>query len=110
LFDNLARELAPSKILLGGQVEGVFEGDPIANPDAEMIEDIDRTNWDEIETLLTGSHGVDVTGGMYTKVRDMYRLTIAMPPMQAIIFSLEEPGNLETLLKGQMASFGTIIN
>lgn len=110
LFDNLARELTPSKIAMCGQVEGVFEADPHDDPSAELIEEIDNSNWPEVEQLLSGSHAPDVTGGMFTKVRDMYRLTIAMPPMQAYIFSGEEPGNVETLLKGQSVDFGTIIN
>ncbi|MCB0193312.1 MAG: isopentenyl phosphate kinase family protein [Anaerolineae bacterium] len=110
LFDNLARELTPSRIILAGQVDGVYEADPTTNPDAEIIEDIDRGNWEEVEAVLGGSHGTDVTGGMFTKVRDMYRLTLAMPPMQAMIMSAEEPGNLEAVLKGQMVSFGTLIN
>ncbi len=110
LFDSLARELAPGRIVLAGQVAGVYEADPLSNPEAEIIEDIDRTNWEEVEAMLGGSHGVDVTGGMFTKVREMYRLTVAMPPMQAMIMSAEEPGNLEAVLKGQMVSFGTLIN
>jgi isopentenyl phosphate kinase len=110
LFDNLARELTPSKIALCGHVEGVFEADPLTDSTAELIEDIDETNWPEVEAMLGGSHGVDVTGGMFTKVRDMYRLTIAMPPMQAFIFSAEEAGNVESFLKGQATDFGTIIN
>jgi len=36
-----------------------------------------------------GSHGVDVTGGMLTKVWEMYELTLALPPMQALIISAE---------------------
>jgi isopentenyl phosphate kinase len=110
LFDSLARELAPSRIILAGQVDGVYTKDPLTHPDAELIEDIDRTNWEEVEAMLGGSHGTDVTGGMFSKVREMYRLTLAMPPMQAIIMSAEKPGNLELLLKGQMVSFGTVIN
>lgn len=110
LFDNLARELTPNRIVLTGQVDGVYEADPTTNPAAEMIEDIDRNNWDEVEAMLSGSHGTDVTGGMFTKVRDMYRLTLAMPPMQAMIMSAEAPGNVEAVLKGQMVSFGTLIN
>jgi hypothetical protein len=47
---------------------------------------------------------------MFTKVRDMYRLTVAMPPMQAMIMSADEPGQLEAVLKGQMVDFGTLIN
>lgn len=110
LFDNLARELSPSRIILAGQVDGVYDKDPLTHPDAELIEDIDRSNWDEVEALLGGSHGVDVTGGMFSKVREMYRLTLAMPPMQAMIMSAETPGHLEAVLKGQMVNFGTFIN
>jgi hypothetical protein len=47
---------------------------------------------------------------MFSKVREMYRLTLAMPPMQAMIMSAEKPGNLEAVLKGQMVNFGTLIN
>jgi isopentenyl phosphate kinase len=110
LFDNLARELSPSRIVLTGQVDGVYDSDPLKNPDAELIEEIDRTNWEEVEAKLGGSHGTDVTGGMFSKVREMYRLTLAMPPMQALIISGEEPGNVEAVLKGQVVDFGTIIN
>jgi isopentenyl phosphate kinase len=110
LFDNLARELTPDRIILAGQVDGVFEADPKANPDVEVIDSIDSANWDEVESMLGGSHATDVTGGMFTKVRDMYRLTLAMPPMQAMIMSAEEPGNVEAVLKGQMVDFGTFIN
>jgi isopentenyl phosphate kinase len=110
LFDNLARELAPARILLCGQVAGVYDQDPLAHPEAEILDSIDRSDWEQVESKLGGSHGVDVTGGMFTKVRDMYRLTLAMPPMQAMIFSGEEPGNLAAVLRGQMVDFGTIIN
>lgn len=110
LFDNLARELTPSRIILVGQVDGVYNADPATNPDAELIEDIDRVNWGTVEAVLGSSAGADVTGGMYTKVRDMYRLTLAMPPMQAMVISGEKPGNVEAVLKGQMVSFGTLIN
>jgi isopentenyl phosphate kinase len=110
LFDNLARELSPNRIILAGQVDGVYDKDPLKYANAELIEDIDRSNWEEVESKLGGSHGVDVTGGMFTKVREMYRLTLAMPPMQAVIISAEEPGHVEAVLKGQMVNWGTVIN
>ena len=110
IFDNLARELNPERILLAGDVDGVYLGDPKTNPDAELVEDIDSSNWDEIAAALGGSQATDVTGGMFTKVRDMYHLTLAMPPMQAMIFSGLEPGNVENALLGQVADFGTVIN
>jgi isopentenyl phosphate kinase len=110
LFDNLARELSPNRIILSGHVDGVYIKDPFQYPEAELIEEIDSGNWSEVEAMLGGSHGVDVTGGMFTKVREMYRLTLAMPPMQAMIMSAEKPGHLEKVLKGQAVDFGTLIN
>ncbi len=110
LFDNLARELSPARIVLAGQVDGVYDSDPLQNPDAELFEEIDRSNWEAVEATLGGSHGTDVTGGMFSKAREMYRLTLAMPPMQALIMSAETPGHVEAVLKGQMVDFGTMIN
>ncbi len=110
LFDNLARELIPDRILLAGDLDGVYTGNPKTNPAAGLVEDIDHTNWAEVEMALGGALTVDVTGGMLAKVRDMYHLTLAMPPMQALIFSGLEPGNVESALLGQGANFGTLIN
>ncbi len=110
IFDNLARELNPERILLAGDLDGVYSGDPKSDPNAELVEDIDSTNWDDVQQMLGGSQAADVTGGMFTKVRDMYHLTLAMPPMQAMIFSGLEPGNVESALLGHTADFGTLIN
>ncbi|HEY84048.1 MAG TPA: isopentenyl phosphate kinase family protein [Chloroflexi bacterium] len=110
LFDSLARELNPERILLAGDVDGVYTTDPKLDSAAELIEDIDSTNWIEVETSLGGSLAADVTGGMYAKVKDMYHLTLAMPPMQAMIFSGADSGNVESALLGRTADFGTLIN
>lgn len=110
LFDNLAREMNPERILLAGDVEAVYAGDPKTNPDATLIEEVDSTNWEDVEALLGGSQAVDVTGGMYSKVRDMYHLTLAMPPMQAMIFSGETADNVKEVLLGSVVDFGTLIN
>jgi len=110
LFDNLARELSPDKIILSGQVGGVYDHDPMTYPKASLIKQIDPTNWATVEAKLGGSHGVDVTGGMLTKVREMYYLTLSMPHMQAMIISAEVAGNVECALKGQSVEGGTLIN
>ena len=110
LFDNLARELNPERILLAGDLDGVYTADPKTNADSKLIEDIDSVNWSEVENALSGSQAADVTGGMYSKVRAMYHLTLAMPPMQAMIFSGEKPNNVQEALLGAVADFGTLIN
>lgn len=110
LFDNLARELNPERILLAGDLDGVYTTDPRLDPGAELFDFIDSTNWAAVEASLGGSQATDVTGGMFTKVRDMYHLTLAMPPMQAMIFSGLKPGNVQSALLGKTADFGTLIN
>jgi isopentenyl phosphate kinase len=110
LFDHLARELWPSRIILAGHVDGVYTQDPLTHPQARRIAAITPGNWAEVETMLGGSHAVDVTGGMLSKVREMYQLTLAQPPMQALIISAEQPGQVEAALKGQAAGLGTVIN
>jgi isopentenyl phosphate kinase len=110
LFDNLAREFNPERILLAGDLDGVYTADPKTDSGAELIEEIDSTNWNEVEGILGGSQATDVTGGMYAKVRAMYHLTLAMPPMQAMVFSGEEPGNVKEVLLGKVVDFGTLIN
>jgi len=110
LFDNLARELNPNRILLASNVDGVYAGGPKMDSDVDFFDYIDPSNWAEVETHLDGSQSADVTGGMYTKVRDMYHLTLAMPPMQAMIFSGERPENVKEVLLGRTVDFGTLIN
>jgi isopentenyl phosphate kinase len=110
LFDNLAREFNPERILLAGDLDGVYTADPKTDPTAELIEEIDSINWGEIEGILGGSQATDVTGGMFSKVRAMYHLTLAMPPMQAMIFSGNKPGNIKEVLLGKVVDFGTLIN
>lgn len=109
IFDNIARELQPARIILAGVVDGVYDADPLTHPDASRYEEITLDNWHEVETALSGSHGTDVTGGMFSKVRDMYHLMLAQPPLQIHIISGEIPGHVASALSGSDSDIGTLI-
>ena len=109
IFDNIARELQPARIILAGVVDGVYDADPLTNPDALRYEEITLDNWPEVEAALGASHGTDVTGGMFSKVRDMYYLVLAQPPLQVHIVSGEVPGQVASALSGADRDFGTLI-
>ena len=109
IFDNVARELQPARIILAGIVDGVYDADPLVNPDAVRYEEITLDNWPEVEAALGGSHGTDVTGGMWSKVRDMYHLALAQPPLQVHIVSGEIPGRVASALSGSGTDIGTLI-
>jgi isopentenyl phosphate kinase len=109
IFDNIARELQPARIILAGVVDGVYDADPLTNPNASRYEEITQDNWHEVEAALGGSHGTDVTGGMFSKVRDMYHLMLAQPPLQIHIVSGEIPGYVASALSGSDSDIGTLI-
>jgi isopentenyl phosphate kinase len=109
IFDNIARELQPARIILAGIVEGVYDADPVLYPDAARYEEITLDNWEEVESTLRGSYATDVTGGMFSKVRDMFHLVLAQPPLQVHIISGENPGDVASALAGSGRDIGTLI-
>lgn len=70
----LARELRADRIIHGTNVDGVFTEDPTVNPEAELIRKIDRSNIGEVKKCLRQSSAVDVTGGMLSKVVELFNL------------------------------------
>ena len=68
LFVFLAKRLIPSRLIDAGIVDGVFTEDPFRNSGVELIKKITFKNYPQIKTVLKGSNGIDVTGGMLHKV------------------------------------------
>lgn len=103
IFYYLAQHLPVETILLIGEVEGVYD------QTGRVITDISPNNLAVIEKALGGSDGVDVTGGMATKVRDMIGLSQQRPGLNIRIISGLQPGLLERTLLGQIHP-GTLIH
>jgi len=109
IFAHLATRLQPERIVLAGQVAGVFTADPAHDPAARRIPEITPAALAEVEAQLGGSAGVDVTGGMLTKVREMLALVERLPGLEVWIVSGEEPGTITRALTGQPVE-GTILH
>ncbi len=111
VFAFLARSdpaLRPERVILVGNVEGVYTGDPHRDPTARLIP---RLTAEEALALngLGGSHGVDVTGGMASKVREMAALAREVPGLTVHILSGLVPGALEDALVTPERAPGTRI-
>jgi len=104
LFEHLAREMHPQRILLAGLEEAVWADFPARK---HRVEVLTRESFDKISQGVGGAAGADVTGGMESKVNQMLELVDDVSGMSALIFSGEESGNLERALKGE--SLGTLI-
>lgn len=109
IFAYLARMLNPAYIILAGEVDGVFTTDPVHDPGAQPIPELTPETFPAVAQGLGGSAGIDVTGGMLSKVRTMVDLVAEQPDIEVRIISGLEAGRVERLLTTQRIEGGTII-
>ncbi|GAB4193780.1 MAG: isopentenyl phosphate kinase [Roseiflexaceae bacterium] len=109
LLTYLARDprLRPARIILVGEA-GVYTADPRAEPAAERIPLITRQNIAQVLAATGGSHGVDVTGGMRSKIELMWGLIEANPGLTVQLIG-PAPGLLARALLGQAKGEGTVL-
>ncbi|MGQ9927743.1 MAG: isopentenyl phosphate kinase [Chloroflexaceae bacterium] len=103
----LATPLRPARIVLVGEA-AVCTADPRANPAAERVPLITAANLEAVLHGAGGSHAVDVTGGMRSKLEFMWRLIEAIPALEIRLIG-PEPGNLDAVLRGAPLDAGTTI-
>jgi isopentenyl phosphate kinase len=92
-----------------GEVDGVYDGDPLTDPSASRIPRITPDMVESLETQLGGSHGVDVTGGMLTKVREMTKLVAQGHTERVHLISGRREGALKRALLDRALNEGTLI-
>jgi isopentenyl phosphate kinase len=91
------------RIVLISDVPGVLDAE------GKVIPIIDRKNYAQIIDQLGGSAGLDVTGGMKSKVEQIYHLIQNNPSIQAVIISGDsEPGAIASSILGEGKN-GTMI-
>ncbi len=72
VFDALGEDIRASRLVLLTDVDGVYTCDPNRCGDAELIPVIDPSNYEEVISRVSGSKGIDVTGGIRGKIEAMY--------------------------------------
>jgi isopentenyl phosphate kinase len=104
LFMHLARALNPERILLAGLEAAVWADFPARKT---KLEKITPNTIHAISAGVGKSEGVDVTGGMESKVKQMLDLVQEIPEMSVQIFSGKDLGNVVRALSGEV--LGTLI-
>ncbi len=104
LFEYLARQLKPARILLAGLERAVWADFPERKI---RVEKITPASFNEVRAGVGESHGADVTGGMESKVQQMLNLVGEIPGLTAQIFSGEAPGNLQKAMFSE--NLGTLV-
>lgn len=98
LFEHLARQLKPRRILLAGIEEGVWRDFPQCT---ELVPEITPTDVSQGRLKLGGSQAPDVTGGMESKVLQSLALVQEIPGLEIFIFSGEHPSAIRRALSGE---------
>jgi isopentenyl phosphate kinase len=104
LFEYLARQFKPIRLLLAGLEPGVWADFPRCT---RLVDTITPEGLAGLSGALGGSAGTDVTGGMTGKVLTALSLAQAFPGLEILIFSGETPGALLRALLGER--IGTLV-
>ncbi len=102
IFFYLAERLQPSRILLLGETEGVYDGE------GRVIPRITPQSFPQVAAALGGSSGADVTGGMAAKVQAMLALVERVGGLQVQIMGGGEAGQIAAALRGE-STLGTCL-
>lgn len=105
----LTPSLRPDHLSLVGIADGVFEADPFRHPDARSLRYLRASQVQELAAALGGSHGIDVTGGMASKIETMVALVREHPTLTVHLLSGEIPGHLERHLGDPRLTLGTTL-
>jgi len=99
----LAENLNPEKVILGSDVDGIYNKDPKRYPDASIIKVV--TSYHDLEST-EGTQTVDVTGGMGGKLSELLELTKI--GIESEIINASHDNNIKRALNGEKG-IGTLI-
>jgi isopentenyl phosphate kinase len=103
IIKYLAENLKPEKVILGSDVDGIYNKDPKEHADAKIIKVV--TSHDDLESVNT-TQTVDVTGGMGGKLLEL--LEIAEIGIESEIINANHDNNIKNALNGEKG-IGTLI-
>lgn len=109
IFGWLMGQIAPTRLVLAGEVDGIYTADPLLDTNAVRFPLITPATADAVAGSLGGSHGVDVTGGMAAKVAHALEMVQNSPGLEIVVCSGLMPGHIRAALVGGELDFGTLI-
>ena len=104
LIQYLAKNLNPDMVVLGTDVDGVYNKNPKTHDDAIFFDKF--SSLDDLDTL-EGTTNVDVTGGMVGKIKEL--LYLADLGIESKIINAEVEDNVFKVLENEKVK-GTVIS
>jgi isopentenyl phosphate kinase len=109
ILAHLAAYLRPQRMIVVGEVAGVYSGDPQRDAIVRLIPEINSRNYADVERMLSTSFGVDVTGGMLSKVKILFGLVMEQPNLQVRIITGRRNGLIEQAMVEPNLQEGTLL-
>ncbi len=110
IFEYMAAQLPPVRIVLAGEVDGVYTSDPLLDPAAALLEEITPRAFKSLQATFGASHATDVTGGMAAKVEQALRMVRAQAGLQVVICGGLAHGAVYAALTDPSSPPGTLIH
>ncbi len=110
IFEWLSGSLPPTRVVLAGEVDGIYTADPLLDPQALRLAEVTPATFESVRQGVGGSHGVDVTGGMAAKVAQALRWIERWPGLDVVVCSGLTPGALQTALCDPAQRVGTLVH
>jgi len=95
----LAIKLNAKRIIMGIDVDGLYDSDPKKNPSARLLSNVALKDLAELIRHIGGSQGLDVTGGMLGKILELK--AAVEHGVDAFIVNALSPDNIYKSLKGE---------
>jgi isopentenyl phosphate kinase len=103
----LAKQYEADKIIFASDIDGIYDKDPHTNNDAKLIRKTSiKSIMSDKKVSLTGSHNVDVTGGLQNKIAALANYD-STSLKEVVICNGLKRGTITKALLGQ--DVGTII-
>lgn len=96
IIENLASRMKFDRVVLGTDVDGVYDKNPKKHPDARLIENV--SSIDDIAQVESTTN-IDVTGGMIGKVKEL--LELADYGVDSEIVNANKPGIIAASLQNK---------
>lgn len=109
IFRHLASHLCPDRVLLAGEVKGVWRDPERGDEDENIVSEIDTRNLVRYTGRFISSRGFDVTGGMASKVEYALQIVKASPRTEVFIIDGRDPQALLRALRTPSETVGTRI-
>lgn len=106
LTSFLALRFNAKNILIGVDVDGLYDADPKKDAKAKMFEHLTLDELKKVQGRLGGSNACDVTGGMFNKIMEL--IPAIERGISVLMVNASKPGYIYKALRGERVK-GTLI-